>query len=347
MRSRSRTLTLYRAVTKHILATIPPDPSSDPQLIQSLLCSGETTLASLKMYQLDTWLAAHLGDVLDKMLLLVDDESAYDISLRNFFLLEYAELLQGSTQGRGLWKVVSGYLVKAGKEGKRRLGEHLMRVGLQLGGAEGHRPARQSSGNAEGMDVDAEHDTSTTTTTATTPQTQARSGKYDHMSDVLNACRELGLERERHEISRVIADQLIRQGEYGVASAMCMEANDVHGIGKLADRVVEVYIRHGMLSSSSPLCTESSLKDMSLGLASVCSRGCKLTSRRRSLPPNPFHSPTLPAVPSARSTQTRSRERPLFPWLCRPRNSHDHLDSALFPRYIPRLSHVHAAGHAA
>ena len=345
-------LILYRAVTKHILATIPPDPSSDPQLIQSLLCSGETTLASLKMYQLDTWLAAHLGDVLDKMLLLVDDESAYDISLRNFFLLEYAELLQGSTQGRGLWKVVSGYLNKAGTEGKRRLGEHLMRVGLQLGQAEGeqgtatgsHGPERQSNGNAEGMDVDAEHDTTTTTTT--TPQTRARRGKYDHMSEVLNACRELGFERERHDISRVIADQLIRQGEYGVASAMCMEANDVHGIGKLADRVVEVYIRHGTLSPS-PFCAETSLMDMGLGLVSVCSRGCKLTSRRGSLPPNPFHPPTLLTVPSARPTQTRSRERPLFPWLFQPRNSNDHLDSAHLPRYIPRLPDVYAAGHAA
>lgn len=228
-------------MTKRIMRDIPVDQTSNVQIIESLLCSGETTLAALKMYELNTWLAAHLGDIMDKMLLLNDDENKYDLSLRDFFLLEYAELLQGSTQGAGLWRIIAGYLAMAGAEGKRRLAVHVMRTSLRLNVGKSQETTTdgdtgQANGhdNRDGMEIDAgDH------------ATEAQAGRFSHMQEVLEVCDQYALDRQRTEIMRIAADELIRRGEYGVAAAMCMKASDVYGIGKLADRVVDIYIHQG------------------------------------------------------------------------------------------------------
>lgn len=77
---------------------------------------------------LSTWLAAHLSDLLDRLILLdPTPSSSYPYSLRTYFLLTYADLLQSDPS---LWRVVVDYLACCGEEGRARMKGVLMNVRL-------------------------------------------------------------------------------------------------------------------------------------------------------------------------------------------------------------------------
>jgi nuclear pore complex protein Nup85 len=63
-----------RAVTRKILEKLPADSAVIDDTIQSSLCSGDILPALIGCHDLDLWLAAHLGDVFDKLAMVPDDE---------------------------------------------------------------------------------------------------------------------------------------------------------------------------------------------------------------------------------------------------------------------------------
>ena len=84
-------------------------------------------------HDLDIWLAAHLADVFDKLAMVPDEDRwvdviveshvaefrRFDMSLRDYFLLEYTDVLSGNDKHNHLWKVIADYLNAAGDEGRR------------------------------------------------------------------------------------------------------------------------------------------------------------------------------------------------------------------------------------
>lgn len=63
-----------RAITRNILDKLPADSTIVDDVIQSSLCAGDILPALIGCHDLDLWLAAHLGDVFDKLALVPDDE---------------------------------------------------------------------------------------------------------------------------------------------------------------------------------------------------------------------------------------------------------------------------------
>lgn len=59
---------------KRILKAKPVDSAQLDDMIQANLSSGSIIKALMGCYDLDVWLAAHLGDVFDKLALIPDDE---------------------------------------------------------------------------------------------------------------------------------------------------------------------------------------------------------------------------------------------------------------------------------
>jgi nuclear pore complex protein Nup85 len=66
-----------------------------------------------------------------------------------------------------------------------------------------------------------------------------------HFTDVRVACEELRLEEEWRTISRIMADRLIRIGEYGMAAAMCLQAEDSFTLSLIAERICDAYLSRG------------------------------------------------------------------------------------------------------
>lgn len=123
--------------TTHILSAIPSPPEGylPEELILQALCTSDLTKAiTLSNTSISSpWLVTHLTDLLEKVGVLEDKLEERTRSLRDHFVLEYAEHL-GSD--KGLWRMACAYLGTCGEEGKRRVGVLLERVALEVEGAE-------------------------------------------------------------------------------------------------------------------------------------------------------------------------------------------------------------------
>lgn len=181
---------------------------------------------------MDSWLAAHLGDVFDKLALIPDDEERFDSSLRDYFLLDYTDTLNGNPKHAALWRITADYLSAAGEEGRARLRSHILHTALGLD----WRPKDKGKGKevAEGMEVEGE-------------QENVVDKRFEHFTELRECCVELRLEQEWKMISKIMADRLVRGGEYGLGATMCFQAEDGEELSRIAEMIVEVYINEGKL----------------------------------------------------------------------------------------------------
>ncbi|WWC60964.1 uncharacterized protein I303_103541 [Kwoniella dejecticola CBS 10117] len=223
-----------------ILDKIPVDSTIPEDSIQSALCSADIIKALMGCYDIDIWLSAHLGDLLDKLELIPDDEQRFEIPLRDHFLLEYTESLQNQPKYSAFWRVICDYLNSAGAEGRNRLRTHIMRISINLDGESSKGKKKQAD---EGMEVEVEQaEAEDEAEQAKTKQLQEAVRLLD---EVRAACGEFHLEEEFKIISGILASKLIRKGEYGMAASMCMMASDGWALSRIAEIILDTYITDG------------------------------------------------------------------------------------------------------
>lgn len=226
--------------------------------------------ALMGCYDLDKWLAAHLGDIFDKLVMIPDDEERYvgllqsssdyrfEVSLRDYLILEYAEVLQTNPKHAAFWRVTCDYLAAAGDEGRNRLRSHILHVGLGLLDPKGKGKGKsKANGDARSdlteedhdMDSGVEAEASASGADPTRKQTSDDGAKsrqrFEHFEDLREACHELRLEDEWKMISRIMADKMMRRGEYGIAATMCLQAEDGFALSQIADKIVDAFVQHG------------------------------------------------------------------------------------------------------
>ncbi|TXT13662.1 hypothetical protein VHUM_01029 [Vanrija humicola] len=210
------------ALVKRILKELPVDSTLLEDSIQSALTQGDIVKALMGCHQLDIWLAAHLGDVFDKLGLVPDDEERFDTSLRDYFLLEYSDMMMESPSQSGLWRGIADYLSAAGEQGRNRLKEYIVHVSIRLD----NDAALQANGN--GMDLEDED-----------------AGPFEHFTELRDTCQNLKLDEEWRTISAIMADRLIRRGEYGLAASMSLSAEDGYTLSRIAEAILDAYVEHG------------------------------------------------------------------------------------------------------
>ena len=163
------------------------------------------------------------------------------MSLRDYFLLDYAELLAENTRHDVFWRIISEYLYAAGPEGRRRLKEHILHVALHVDLSKpSARPGQKHA------DVDTEMDG---VVTAETKKDDDDEGgiepRFQRFADIRETCDELELGDEWRIISRVVADRLVRNGELGVAAAMCLQAEEGDILSRITELILDAYITKG------------------------------------------------------------------------------------------------------
>ena len=151
------------------------------------------------------------------------------MSLRDYFLLEYTDVLQTSPQAQSFWRVICDYLAAAGDEGGRRLSSHILHISLNLDAPKA--PAPRQAAEGELMEVEE-------------PPVDEN---LRHFTEVREACSELRLEKEWKTMSKIVAERLIRKGEYGVAATMCLQAEDSFTLSLIAERICDAYLVKGKL----------------------------------------------------------------------------------------------------
>jgi nuclear pore complex protein Nup85 len=116
---------------QHIVAQLPeetrPDESTAEDSVQLALLQGKITHAITLAYPFSIWLVTHLTDLLDKLSLLEPPLPEHPRSMRDHFVLEYADHLESDP---GLWRLACDYLGTAGDEGKHRIAAIVERVEL-------------------------------------------------------------------------------------------------------------------------------------------------------------------------------------------------------------------------
>lgn len=158
--------------------------------------------------------------------------SRFEMSLRDYFLLEYADILQTSPQAHSFWRVTCDYLAAAGDEGRNRLRNHILHISLNLDPPKVEPRAVIPEG--ELMEVEE-------------PPVDEN---LRHFTEVREACEELRLEEEWRTMSKIVAERLIRKGEYGMAAAMCLQAEDSFTLSLIAERICDAYLAKGESSYS-------------------------------------------------------------------------------------------------
>ncbi|ORY28255.1 Nup85 nucleoporin-domain-containing protein [Naematelia encephala] len=216
-------------VMKSIIKTVPVDRTVLDDSIQAHLCMGKIIQALTDCHELDAWLAAHLGDVFDKLMMIPDDEERFETSLRDYFLLEYTDFLATSTRASSLWRIIADYLSAAGDEGRGRLNTFILHIGLESNDLKRADKQPQANGDVSDMEVEA----------------SGIEAEYRHFADLREACVELRLEDEWKTISRLMGDRLLRQEKFGLAATMCLQAEDGYTLSRIAERILETFVLHG------------------------------------------------------------------------------------------------------
>lgn len=214
-------------VVKRVLDELPIDSTILDDSIQASLCSGDIVKALMGCHELDRWLAAHLGDVFDKLALIPDDEERFDTSLRDYYLLDYADMLQESPSQGDLWRVIAEYLAAAGPEGRGRLREYVLHIAVRLG-------REKKDKGRETMDVeDGEQDDKTA------------SPDFQQFTELRELCAEFKLEDEWRTISTAVAEQLIRRGDLGIAASICLASEDGFLLSRIAEKIFASFVTDG------------------------------------------------------------------------------------------------------
>lgn len=215
-------------VLNRVLDEIPIDSTIEDDVVLSNICLGPRGIATaLRASQnIDTWLAAHLADVFDKLGMVPDDDE-FDMSTRDYLLLAYADSITDSPSQWKLWRVIAEYLATAAEEGRSRLREYILHVALPF-------EASASKGQDVGMDVEADDD-----------DEEHEDRDMKHFFDLQNTCMSLNLHDEWREICTIMAGTFMRRGEYGRAASLATQARDVNILSLIAEKIITTYVDHG------------------------------------------------------------------------------------------------------
>ncbi|KAJ7334118.1 Nup85 nucleoporin-domain-containing protein [Mycena albidolilacea] len=206
-------------VVDRVLDEMPPDPTDGEDMVHTALFAGKPADALLHASQLDRWLSAHLADIMEP-LSLISDPSRDEISIRDQFVLAYAEYLHSDP---ALWRITVDYMYSCGDVGKERADEVLIRVPLRL-----NDKSSASHGGDEG---------------------KIRAGNVvGVLKDVNQTCFDYRRESARRTVCRIAAQTLVREKDYGLAVSYCSSAEDWQGLGRVVDRVLDEYITSGPTS---------------------------------------------------------------------------------------------------
>lgn len=213
-------------IVNRILDEIPIDSTVEDDVVLSNICLGPKGIAAaLRASQsIDTWLAAHLADVFDKLGMVPDDDE-FDMSTRDYLLLAYADSIMDSPSQWRLWRVIAEYLATAAEEGRSRLREYILHVALPFES----EPSKDKDG---GMDVEAEVD-------------EHEDRDMKHLFDLQSTCISLNLHDEWREICAILASTFMRRGEFGRAASLATQARDVNILSLIAEKIITTYVDHG------------------------------------------------------------------------------------------------------
>jgi hypothetical protein len=139
------------------------------------------------------WLSTHLTDLLEKLDLVDDDDDeTYELPLRDYFVLQYADMLLMSNPG--YWEIGCDYLSGCGAQGVGRIREILRRTRLGLECSGGVRQISDTT-----IPSEEEHD----------PHLDiATDEPLDTINAIIKVAAEHGLEDERREICRVSSGEV-------------------------------------------------------------------------------------------------------------------------------------------
>lgn len=219
-------------VMERVLSELPVDSTILEDSIQSSLCTGDIIKALMGSHELDRWLAAHLGDVFDKLALIPDEEERFDTSLRDYYLLDYADTLMESPSQKELWRVIAEYMNAAGPEGRNRLKEYVVRISVRVGQPGNKEQAVEEeagTGGANGMDVESDNAHS----------------QFQQLTELREMCVEFKLDEEWKMICKIAAEDLIRRGELGVAASLCLSSEDGFLLSRIAEKILSAFVEHG------------------------------------------------------------------------------------------------------
>ena len=146
------------------------------------------------------------------------------MSLRDHFLLEYADLLATHPRHASFWDIIVDYLYAAGPEGRSRLKEFIMHVGLD---APPPTISPESAEEDDAMEVD------------------IADPKLEHFAKIREVCTSHELEEEFEAISQITADRMVKSGQYGLAATIYATSNNAMGMSDLADSLLSVYVVEG------------------------------------------------------------------------------------------------------
>lgn len=160
-----------RDIVMDILDDLPPDPTNQEDVIHSSLFMGKPIQALSQAAQLDVWLSAHLADMMEALelieatptdecvsfhvsnrrsdLLLTASRSS-DISLRNLYIIQFAEYLHSDLN---MWRHTVDYLCTCGDIGMKMADEVLVRVPLRLQSPKDSTAASEESARIRAGDL--------------------------------------------------------------------------------------------------------------------------------------------------------------------------------------------------
>jgi hypothetical protein len=137
------------------------------------------------------WLATHLTDLLEKLNLVDDDDDeTYELPLRDYFVIQYTDMLLLGHEG--YWEIVCDYLSGCGAQGVGRIREILRRISLDLGSP---LPVIQADNNQDAVMDDG----------SVIGTLEGNTNSIDDLETVnalLKVASDHGLEDERREICR-------------------------------------------------------------------------------------------------------------------------------------------------
>ncbi|PCH44067.1 hypothetical protein WOLCODRAFT_76869 [Wolfiporia cocos MD-104 SS10] len=202
-------------VVAQLLEEMPPDPNDVENKFQQCLFLGKPQEALEEAAKLDVWLAAHLADIMDFKQLLDPDADESGMSVRDHYVLDYAEYLHSDPT---LWRITVDYMCTCGDVGAEMADQVLLRVPLKLS-----KPANADQASAA-----------------------IRAGNLAGVLAEINAsCHEHKREEVRRTICRVAAQTFTKEKEYGLAVSYYASAENWAGVGRVIDCILDEYILGG------------------------------------------------------------------------------------------------------
>ncbi|WFC98131.1 hypothetical protein MYAM1_000855 [Malassezia yamatoensis] len=195
-------------VVQTITDQLPPDGTLTSDMILISLMQGDVTKCIKQSRSFDEWLAAHLGDLCNKAMLLDDVETENGTPLMDDILITWAGAL---LEEERLWRMALSYLaVVPTLSARTKMREILFGVPLE---------------NIQDADE-----------------------QLNRVEEVLGACIDYGMDDEVRIVCQRLAKTLADQSKYGLAIAYSARARDTRQVRSIADQMLHDYVEQGPAS---------------------------------------------------------------------------------------------------